>query len=256
MAIQSDLVEILHVTADNVAEIGIYCIRDKNAPGFRAKVDWFRSKINQGLAIKIAAQQNKQLGFIEYIPSEIAWRPVKADNYLFIQCIGIFVAEARQKGIGTALLKACELDAIQNAKSGICAISSDGAWMANKTLFEKNGYARADKLDRFELLFKKLNNEHPKPEFIDWTKQQAGFTGWNLVYADQCPWHDKSVGDLQQSALEHGITLKVSKLASPQEARMAPSGFGTFSLVRDGRLLADHYLSRKRFENILRQEMP
>ena len=45
------------------------------------------------------------------------------------------------------------------------------------------------------------------------------------------------------------------KLTSPTEAQNAPSGFGTFSLIKDGKLLEDHYLSKKRFENIIKQEI-
>jgi hypothetical protein len=47
----------------------------------------------------------------------------------------------------------------------------------------------------------------------------------------------------------------VIKLVTPREAQNAPSGFGTFALLKDGKLLGDHYLSRTRFENIIRQEM-
>jgi hypothetical protein len=53
--------------------------------------------------------------------------------------------------------------------------------------------------------------------------------------------------------MDNGITLTVKKLATPKEAQKAPSGFGTFSLIKDGKLLADHYISRTRFENILKQ---
>lgn len=249
-------IKIIDVTAKNVSEFGIYCIKDKNSPGYKSKVEWFKLKINSGLKIKIATdEQNKQLGFIEYIPSEQAWRPIKADNYLFIQCIGLFVKDAKQKGIGSELLKLCEQDARKEKKSGVCAMSSDGAWMANKSLFKKNGFIVGDKLGRFELMVKSFNSKLSKPKFIDWTKEQAKYKGWNLVYSDQCPWHEKSITDLKQSALDNGIKLKVKKITSPEEAQTSPSGFGTFSLLKDGRLLEDHYLSRTRFENIIKQEM-
>lgn len=249
-------ITITDVTADNVSDVGIYCIKDKTSLGYKSKIAWFKSRINGGLQIKIANDtKNKQLGFIEFIPSELAWRPIRADNYLFIQCIALFVKEAKNKSIGTALLKECEREAIRRKCSGVCAMSSDGAWMANKTLFEKNGFYIADRLDRFELMVKTLDNKVPHPKFIDWTQKQRKYQGWNLIYADQCPWHKKSVTDLKQSASENGIDLKVKKLTTPKQAQNAPSGFGTFSLIKDGKLLGDHYLSKTRFENILRQEM-
>ncbi len=256
MAKQSNQINIIDVTAANVAEQGIYCIKDKKSPGYNAKVEWFKLKLNKGLKIKIATDaQNMQLGFIEFIPSELAWRPVKASNYLFIQCIAVFVKEAKNNSIGSSLLNACEQEAIHMKRAGICAMSSDGPWMANKSLFEKNKFQIADQLDRFELMVKTLDAKNPQPKFIDWTKKQQDYQGWNLVYSDQCPWHEKSITDLSAAALAHGINLNVKKLTTPAEAQQAPSGFGTFSLIEDGKLLGDHYLSKTRFENIIRQEM-
>jgi GNAT superfamily N-acetyltransferase len=249
-------IKIIDVTDDNISETGVYCIKDKKSAGCRAKVDWFRSNLVNGIRIKIATDYNdRQLGFIEYIPSEFAWRPVKACNYMFIQCILIFSNEVKGKGIGSLLLQKCEEDARDLSKSGLCAMSSKGAWMANRSLYEKNGFTVGNKLGRFELMIKSFNDISSKPTFIDWTREQAKYEGWNLFYSDQCPWHKKSVNDLKQSALEKGINLKVTRLTSPADAQGAPSGFGTFALIKDGKLLEDHYLSRKRFENIVKQEI-
>lgn len=250
----TEKIEIIDVTTENVSEVGIYCIKNKKAPGYQAKVEWFKSQINSGLIIKIVTDnQKKQLGFIEYISSELAWRPIKADNYLFIHCIALFVKEAKHKGIGATLINLCEEDAIRNNKDGICVMSSDGTWMADKSLFEKNGFSIGNRLDRFELMYKKINENGKIPQFYDWTKQLTQYKGWNLVYSDQCPWHDKSVRDLAQSAIDNGIKLNVKKLTIPKEAQNAPSGFGSYALIKDGRLLADHYTSRTRFENIIKE---
>jgi hypothetical protein len=254
MAKNKNHINIIDVTTDNVSEAGIYCIKDKKSHGYHAKVEWFKSKINKGLKIKIAADnKGKQIGFIEYIPSELAWRPVKANNFYFIQCIAIFVKDAKEKGIGSQLLLAVEEDAVNNKKAGICAMSSDGPWIANKSLFQKNNFIIADKLERFELMVKIFDSKVSKPHFFNWIKEQTKYKGWHLVFSDQYPWHEKSITDIRQSAMDNGITLTVKKLATPKEAQKAPSGFGTFSLIKDGKLLADHYISRTRFENILKQ---
>ncbi len=247
--------KIINVTADNVSDAGIYCLKNKKLPGYKAKVEWFQLAINNGLTIKIATDdQNKQLGFIEYIPSELAWRPIEAKNFLFIHCIVLFVKDAKHKGVASTLLKHCEQEAIQKGKDGICVITSDGTWIADKSLFEKNGFTLGSRLDRFELMYKKLTKAGTIPQLNDWTKQQAKYKGWNLVYADQCPLHQKAVIELAQAADDNGIDLIITKLNTPQEAQNAPSGFGTFALINDGKLLADHYVSRTRFENILKKE--
>jgi GNAT superfamily N-acetyltransferase len=250
-----DNINIVDVTVENVSKVGIYCIKDKRSPGFDAKVDWFKSKINKGLKIKIATNNvGKQIGFIEYIPSELAWRPIKADNFFFIHCIALFVKDAKGNGVGSLLIQECESDAKRDGKSGICVMSSDGPWIANKTLYEKNNFIVAEKLDRFELLVKSFDTKVRIPKFIDWTIAQKKYIGWHLVYSDQCPWHEKSITDIKQAALDHEIKLTIKKLLTPEEAQNAPSGFGTFSLIKDGKLLADHYISRTKFESIIRQE--
>ncbi|MDB4271052.1 YoaP domain-containing protein, partial [bacterium] len=89
----------------------------------------------------------------------------------------------------------------------------------------------------------------------DWTTNQKKYKGWHLVYADQCPWHEKSVFALLNTALDYGIDLNVTKLNNANEAKEAPSGYGVFSLLHNGRLIEDHYLSATRFRNILKKEL-
>ncbi|MEM7103734.1 MAG: YoaP domain-containing protein [Bacteroidota bacterium] len=252
--------EIIDVTIDNVEKAGIFCIKNKKAQGFRDKVDWFCNKINDGLGIKIAESVDEkgktvQLGFIEFLPSEKAWRPIDAQNLIFIQCIALFGKGGRQRGVGSALIQAVEQEAIAANKAGLCTMASDGPWMANKKIFEKNGMTSVDKKGRFDLLFKTIVEDAHPPSFFDWEAQLKNYHGWHLVYADQCPWHEKAVNELQKIAQLKGFQLKIRKLETPQEAKMAPSGFGTFSLIKDGKLLADHYISKRRFENIIRHQL-
>ncbi len=247
---------LIDVTPENVAEVGIFCIKNPKSDGFQKKVTWFKDKINSGLTMKIAVDdKGKQLAFIEWIPSELCWRPIKATNYLFIQCIALFVAKAKNQGIGSELISQCLKEARRQKKEGVCALTSDGPWMATSKLFEKNGFAQTDAKGRFLLMYKPFKKTASKPTLNDWTKNQAKYKGWNLVYSDQCPWHDKSVADLQACAIENGIELKVKRIKTPAEAQKAPSGFGTYTLIKDGKELADHYISRKRFENILKKEL-
>lgn len=247
-------IQVIEVNEQNIDEHGIYCVKNKKSPGYLAKVKWFKEQFTFGLKIKIAVDKNnKNLGFIEYIPSEYAWRPIKAENSYFIQCLAVFGKDSRENGIGSMLIKSCEKDAIAFGKSGICTMTSDGVWMANKLIFFKNDFIEVGKLDRFELLHKSLKLIENKPSFINWNLEKQNYKGWNLIYSDQCPWHEKSANDLTQSAKKNGIILKLIKIKTAEEAQKAPSGFGTFSLVKDGQILGDHYLSKTRFENILKQ---
>jgi GNAT superfamily N-acetyltransferase len=248
-------INFVRVTAENVEEAGVFCIKNKKADGYKSKLAWFKQKINEGLRIIIAQDENeKQLGFIEYLPSEIAWRPIHAINYLFIQCIALFAKDARGKGLASELIKFCESDAKAQNKVGICAMASKGPWMANQSVYQKNGMKVCAESGRFELLHKSFNEKVQTPRFNDWQSQLSKYQGWHLVYSDQCPWHEKSVADLYSHALDEGIDLQIHKIETPLEAQMSPSGFGTYSLIHNGKLLADHYISKTRFKNILIKE--
>lgn len=156
---------LLRITADNVEEHGFFCARNRKEEGYRKKQDWLRKRFGEGLVLYLLQdEQEKDLGFIEYIPGEYAWRPVQAGGYLFIHCI----------------------------------------YLARR--------------------------------------------------AHQCPWHAKAARALAETARETGIDLHIREIRSAKEAQHAPSGFGAFALLHDGKLLADHYVSRTRFRNIIRAE--
>ncbi len=247
---------IVDVTPNNVQEETLFCIKDLKSPGFKCKQDWFEKQYNKGLRMKILKGANgKMIGFIEYVPASNAWRPIEAEKFMFVHCITVYSKKDRNKGYGSLLINEVEKDAKREGLAGVCVMSSKGAWIADNGIFDDNGFEKIDQLERFELLSKKWDTTVPDPKLIDWTKQQSKYKGWNLIYADQCPWHEKSVVALLNTAMDYDIDLTITKLETAQEAKNAPSGYGVFSLLHDGKLLEDHYLSATRFRNILKKEL-
>lgn len=244
--------QIIDVTSENVLEESLFCSKNIKSQGFKDKTSWFEKRYEEGLRLKILKNgQGKSVAFIEYVPASHAWRPVDADDFMFIHCMVVYSKKDRHKGYGSMLVEACEADAKARGLFGVTVMTSDGSWITNKQLFLKNGFEEVDRLGRFELLARNFSSEAANPKLIDWTAQQRKYKGWNLVYADQCPWHAKAVAVLGQVAAECGVALKVTKLRSAQQAKKAPSGFGVFSLIRDGELLADHYISESSFRKLL-----
>ena len=248
--------KLVEVTPKNALEESFFCIKDKKRQGFKDKHNWFEKRHKEGMRIKILkSDDDKMIGFIEYVPGKYAWRPIDADNYMFIHCIYIYSKKERSQGYGAMLID----DAVQEAKArnldGLCVMTSEGGWLANKTLFEKNGFTEIETKDRFELLAKTWNTDAPKPQLRDWHSQQKKYKGWHLTFSDQCPWNEKSAEAIINAAMDHGIDLNVSKISTVKQAKSAPSGFGVFNLLRDGRLLEDHYISHTRFRNILKKEL-
>ncbi len=249
-------IKLVDVTPENIMEHALFCVKDVKSEGFKSKKNWFQQSYKEGLRIKILYNDaGKQIGYIEYVPADFAWRPVNAPDYLFIHCMFVYAKKDKEKGYGSFLVRTCEEDARKQNMKGVCVMTSDGTFIANKQLFIKNGYSQVDKLERYELMVKKFNSESKDPQLIDWMKDQEKYQGWNLVYANQCPWHHKSVEALKEVAKETGIDLKIKKITTWQEAKKAPSGFGVFSLMYNGKLLEDHYLSATRFRNILKKEL-
>lgn len=247
-------VSLVRVTADNVAEYGFFCAKNKKEEGYRKKQDWLQQRFEEGLVIYLLRDEGgNDLGFIEYIPGEYAWRPVDAKGYFFIHCIYIARKANREQELGSMLVQQVISDAKAAGLHGVAVASSEGPWIAGRGLFEKNGFRVVDQNGRFELLVHSLKKA-PIPAFIPWEEQQVGYPGWHLLVAHQCPWHAKVCRDLDAKAREEGIDLQIHDIKSAQEAQHAPSGFGVFALLYDDKLLSDHYVSKTRFRNILREE--
>ncbi len=248
--------KLIEVTAENAIKESFFCIKDVKRQGFKDKLSWFEQRHKEGMRIKILkSDDDKMIGFIEYVPAKYAWRPIDADRYMFIHCIYIYSKKERGKGYGALLIEDAEETAKAMGLDGVCVMTSQGGWMADKSLFEKNGFEQIEVKERFELLTKTWkDNIHP-PKMIDWHSQQKKYQGWHLSYSDQCPWNDKSAEAILNVANDYSIDLKVTKISSVEEAKAAPSGFGVFNLLRDGRLLEDHYISHTRFRNIVKKEL-
>lgn len=153
------------------------------------------------------------------------------------------------------LIEEAEKEAKAKGMDGVCVATSEGGWLANRSLFENNGFEQIEAKDRFQLLTKIWNREAEKPKFHNWTNQQKKYKGLHLLYADQCPWNEKSVTALLIVAMDYNVDLKVLKINTVAEAKIAPSGFGGFNLLYDGKLLEDEYFSATRFRNILMKEL-
>ena len=248
--------KIINLTLENIEEHSFFCIKNTKEPGFHAKLEWFTHRQKEGLKLKVIyANDGKQVGFIEYVPAEYAWRPVEANGWLFIQCIMVYPNKYRNTGAASALINEAIRDAKKTDKNGVCTMTSLGPWIATKKLFTKMGFDKVDRGGRFELMAQQLKETSVVPKLINWENNLSRYKGWHLQYADQCPWHEKGVQALIKSASERGIELKVKKVESSKEAKQMPSGFGVFALVHDGKLLEDHYISKRRFETIIENEI-
>jgi hypothetical protein len=246
-------VEIIDVDRKNISKYPPKCFLNPKNEGYLIKLKWLQDRFSEGLKIKLLYLENKCIGFIEYVPGEYAWRAVDAENYLFIHCIWITPKKNKEKGYGSLLVKESIKDADSQGKLGVAVITSEGPFMAGKDLFLKNGFKSvASAKPSYELMVKTLN-EGPKPTFKDFEKKLKDYKGLNIVYSNQCPWVARSINEIKQLANEQGLKVIYEELKTAKEAQNAPSIYGVFTLINDGKILVDHYISTTRFKNIIKK---
>jgi hypothetical protein len=245
---------LVKVGPQNLPECGIGCLTNPKNPGYSCKVEWLRERFADGLRFLLFRdEKGKPLGLLEYVPGEYAWRPVDARGWLFVHCLWVYPAGQKVGGLGGRLIRACVEEARTSRARGVAAMVSDGPWMAGKELFLRNGFRQVAEADRFQLVTRRLR-EGREPRFRDIRRELARCRGLHVVYSPQCPMVPKSVSDLTEMAAEEGLELKVTRLRSAREAQRAPTYYGVFNLIWNGRVLSDHYVSKARFRNLLRKE--
>jgi hypothetical protein len=145
-----------------------------------------------------------------------------------------------------------EVEADARGSRGVAVMVSGKAFMADASLFLKNGYIPAAASGSEQILVKPFNSA-PLPVFISGQGEAA--PGLTFYYTRQCPWVARFIEEVKPVLREERLEAAFIELTSPEEVRRGPSAYGGFSLVYDGRLLADRYISLTRFKNMVRKEI-
>jgi hypothetical protein len=125
--------------------------------------------------------------------------------------------------------------------------------MAGSGLFIKAGFVSVESSPPYELLVKKFKKAAPDPRFIVerervLKKYKKGLT---ILAADQCPMVPKCVKDIAEASGALGLKTKVVRVKSAKQSRELPTPYGVFSIVYDGKLIAERPISGRRFTNIM-----
>ena len=75
--------------------------------------------------------------------------------------------------------------------------------------------------------------------------------GLTILAADQCPYVVKSVERISQAARALGVKPKVVRIRSAKASRELPTPYGVFSIIYDGKLIAERPVSATRFRLIM-----
>ncbi len=148
---------------------------DINEAGDHKEI-WFNKFKDKGLRVKIAVEEEKACGMIQYLPIEHSMAEGK-DLY-FINCIWVHghkqgIGNYQKRGIGTKLLEAAEEDVkILNAK-GIAAWGVSFPFWMKASWFRKKGYKKVDKNGMAVLLWKPFVEDAVPPKWIKEKKKPS-----------------------------------------------------------------------------------
>lgn len=256
----SEELRLLDVNLGNLNELGLCGYKNPKKEGFPEKASWLGHQFTKGLRIiSLWSEKDGSQGMIEFTPGEQAWRPVQADNTLFIHCLFVgFKKEYKKQGYASMMIEACIEEAKRMNKQGVTTVCRDGSFMADKRIFQKNGFQIADESGPdFQLLFLPLKASARLPRFNHSAMERSLNQYRNGVYilrSDQCPYSVKNVREMGERA-EELLTIRpiVMTICSALEAQKCPSPFGTFCIIADGQILAHHPVSATRFITLLRK---
>ena len=248
--------EIIEVTPENISEHPqAICFINPKHDLYHKKIDWLKEQFNNGLKIKLLyiKSEKRPIGFIEYVPGEYCWRSVSAKGYMFIHCLWTNGKKYQNQGLGHLLIAEAEKDA--KDMSGVAVVTSNNSFMTTKEIFIKSGYEVIEESGKDQLMVKQFN-KGPWPSINDWFAELKKYKGLFFVYSKQCPWIARFIEEVKPILDDFKIEPKIIELMTPAQAQKAPSMYAVFTMIYNGKILADRYISTTRFKNIITKETP
>ena len=242
--------EYIRVTKENIDAEHICCaIASNKDVQVISKKTWMKERLEEGLVFLKANIRGKC--FIEYIPAENAWVPIKAENYMHINCFWVS-GSCKGNGYANELLKQCILDAKEKGKSGITAVSSEKKmpFLSDPKYLSYKGFQIADTAKPFyTLMYLPFNEEAAVPQFRACAKvPQTTEKGFVLYYTSGCPYTAKYVPIIERYAAANGIAFSTVHLDSKEAAQSAPMAWTNYGLFYNGEYITNEILSEKKFQ--------
>ncbi len=247
--------DVIKLTKDNIESEHICCaFSDKKCrSGYEAKKQWLKKQIEKGYVFIKLNERGKV--FIEYAPSEIAYLPIDAPNYMVINCFWVS-GKYKGNGYGKALLEKCIEDCKKKGKDGIAVLSSDKKrpFISDAKFFIKHGFQKCDAAKPyFDLLCLKLSDKETSPKFLKTARNAVceDTNGFKVYYSNQCPYMEYYI-DLQiKIANEQGCIYEKVLIDSKDRANNNPSPFTIYSLFYRGKFITHELASEKKFRKII-----
>lgn len=236
----------LRITEENIDREHICCAMSNNQSD--RKKEWLKERFENGLVFYRSEERGKC--FIEYIPAEKAWIPLKAEGYMHINCLWVS-GSLKGHGYSSDLLNECIRDAKAQGRKGLTILSSakKKGFLADPKYLKYKGFVAADESDSgIQLWYLPFEEDAEIPQLKDCAKHPCiNEEGFVIHYSDQCPFTYYWVPRLAKFAEENGIPLKIIYIDTLEKAQNAPSPVTNFSLFKDGKFLTHEILNEKKF---------
>jgi len=156
------------------------------------KETWFAKMKDKGLTVKLALDDNGAVGgMIQYLPIEHSF--AKGSDLYFIHCIWVHGYKQgrgnfQKRGMGKALLRAAEEDAITKGAKGMVAWGVSLPFWMKASWFKKRGYKKVDKQGMMVLLWKPFVEDAVAPEWIREKQRPEKIPGQVTITAFKNGW--------------------------------------------------------------------
>lgn len=238
--------EYIRITRENIDKEHICCAMSNKQSNI--KKEWLKERFDEGLVFYRSAERGKC--FIEYIPAEMAWAPIDADGYMFINCMWIAGA-MKGHGYSNDLLDECIRDAKGQGKKGVCIVSSakKKEFLSDAKYLAYKGFRVADEaVNGINLMYLPFSEAAEAPKFRACAKKaETEEKGWVIYYTDQCPFTFYWVPRVAECAAQYGISVKTVHVCDRETAQNMPVPVTTYALFRDGKYITHAIQSDKKF---------
>lgn len=243
----------IQITKNNIENEHICCAlgAKQYEKAVNEKKKWLTDRMDEGLVFYRLNERGKV--FIEYLPAEMAWIPIYAPNYMYINCLWVS-GRYKDNGHAKQLLEKCKADAMASGMDGIVHIVGKKKlpYLSEKHFFEYMGFEMTDQIEPyFDLITLCWNDEASKPSFKRNGKSLVTKKGIVIYYTAQCPFAVGVLGDLRKIAENKGVPFTTHQLTSKEEAQNAPTIWTTCGLFFDGKFITHEMMSPNKFEKLL-----
>ena len=139
--------DYVRVTKENIGSEHICCaISSDRDIQVSSKKAWLSDMFDEGLVFLKSSERGKC--FIEYLPAENAWVPIKAEKYMYIDCLWVS-GSLKGHGYSNDLLESCISDSTDKGKVGLCILSSakKRGFLADPKFLKYKGFSDCDEAD-------------------------------------------------------------------------------------------------------------